>query len=223
MSTNNQVENFKELLILGAGGHGRVVAETATALKIFKKILFLDDKYSENENCQTKGNFNIIGPLNKIQDDVFKKKFKYAFVALGEPNIRLSLLEKLKNNGYSIPSLIHPSALLSPSAKIGNGSILLPQSVVCSETNIGDGVIINTSASVDHQCDIHNGVHICPGVNLAGEVVVGEKSWIGIGSCVKECIKIGKDVVVGAGAAVVCDLPDSIIAKGVPAKISNNQ
>ena len=76
--------------------------------------------------------------------------------------------------------MIHPSALLSPFAKIGNGSILLTQSVVCSETNIGDGVIINTSASLDHQCDIHNGVHICPVVNLPGEVVVGEKSWIGV-------------------------------------------
>ena len=218
---NNKIEEyFDELLILGGGGHGKVVAETAIASKIFKKIYFLDDNFNKKEGRIIREKSNILGPIKNISDQYFKNKFRHAFVAIGDSNLRLSLIKKLKDNNYIVPSLIHPSALVSPSAKIGAGSILLPNSVVCAETHIGEGVILNTSCSVDHQCNIKNGAHICPGVNIAGEVIIGKKSWIGIGASIKQCIKIGENVTVGAGAAVVNDLPDSVVAVGVPAKIS---
>lgn len=220
MPNNKSEEYFDELLIIGAGGHGKVVAETAIASKIFKNIYFLDDNYNKIEDRKIREKLNIIGPIKNISDEYFKNKFRHAFVAIGESNLRLSLIKELKDNNYIVPSLMHPSALISPSAKIGDGSILLPNSVVCGETLIGEGVIINTSCSVDHQCNIHSGAHICPGVNIAGEVIIGKKSWIGIGACIKQCIKIGENVTVGAGAAVVNDLPDSVVAVGVPAKIS---
>ena len=108
----------EELLILGAGGHGRVAAETAIASKIFKKISFLDDNFDKVEFDKTREKSNVIGPIKNIFDENFKKKFSHAFVAIGEANLRLSLIKKLIDNNYKVPSLIHPSALISPMKKL---------------------------------------------------------------------------------------------------------
>ena len=212
---------MKSLLILGAGGHGKVVAETALALDRYSKIAFLDDKFNPKNEYKFQG-IKIIGNLD-LSEEIFDKNiYQEAIVAIGDSITRINLLKKLKGIGYKIPNIIHPSAWVSPSSSIKEGTVIFAQSVIQSEVEIGFGGIINTACSIDHDSIIHEGVHICPGARLAGAVEVGDHSIIGIGSTIIKGIKIGKNVIIGAGAAVVSNFDDNVIAMGVPAKVKLN-
>jgi sugar O-acyltransferase (sialic acid O-acetyltransferase NeuD family) len=207
------------LLILGAGGHARVVAETALSSGRFSTISFLDDLYSTTVPFMPVLCWPVIGPLAHALGEISPHSFGQAVVAIGHAATRLSWLQKLSVAGYDLPVLVHPAACVSPSARIGLGSVVFAQAVIQSQAMIGSGAILNTSCSVDHDAQLGDGVHICPGAHLAGEVHVGHRSWIGIGSSVIQQIHIGADVTVGAGAAVVRDLPDGVTAVGVPARV----
>lgn len=210
---------MKSLIILGAGGHGKVVAETALASNQYQKISFLDDKFSEGIVLKDFLGINIIGNLISSEETNKKQTFSDAIVAIGDASIRLKWIKKLKNLNYKIATIIHPSAWISPSSIINEGSVVFAQAAVQSNAVVGLGNIINTCSSVDHDSVLHQGVHICPGARLAGNVTIGEKTIVGIGSSINEGIIIGKNVVVGAGAAVISNLGDNVIAKGVPAKL----
>ncbi len=209
------------LLILGAGGHAAVVLETAKELNLYKNYGFLDDLLN-NQNNGKKSLINVDPLLGNIL--FYKKKnlfmdYPYAFVAIGEPHKRLKLISELKRHSFKVPNLIHPSAYVSKSAVIGEGSIIMANAVVQSNAKIGSGVIVNTSAVVEHHTSISDGVHICPGVNLAGEIKVGYCSWIGIGSSIIQGISIGSRVTIGAGSVVLKNIEDSATAVGIPASI----
>ena len=208
------------LLILGAGGHSKVVIETALAENKYQAIALLDDIYQIDNSLSSRKilDFPILGNLKKALTKDIKNKYSHAFVAIGDCNKRLDWLNILQKNSFEIPKLIHPHAFISPSAIIKKGSIVAVNSSIQSSVLIDEGSIINTGATVDHDCKIGLGSHICPGVNLAGNVNIGPKSWIGIGSCVIENIKIGREVIVGAGSTVVNDLPDNVKAYGCPAR-----
>jgi len=137
------------------------------------------------------------------------------FIGIGDNLKRLDLCIKYFTK---LQKVIHPTAFVSPSAKIEPGVFIAAHAVVGTNAVIGMGAIINTGATVDHDCVIHSCVHISPGVHLGGNVTVKACSWIGIGASVKHGIKIGNKVMVGAGAAVVNDLPDGVTVMGVPAK-----
>ena len=211
------------LLILGAGGHAAVVLETAKELNLYKNFAFLDDLINNQKNSG-KLLKNVNPLLGKISD--YKKKnlfmdYPNAFVAIGDPHKRLKLISELKRNSFKVPTLIHPSAYVSKSAVIGDGSVIMANAVVQSNAKIGMGVIVNTSAVVEHHTSLSDGVHICPGVNLAGEVTVGYCSWIGIGSSIIQGISIGSRVTIGAGSVVLKNIEDSATAVGIPASIIN--
>ena len=203
-----------KLLILGAGGHGRVVAETALISGFASTIAFLDDR-----PIPPMRKWPVLGSLEQALDHSFQAQFPFAFVAIGNPVTRLHWLSRLQVAGYRLPSLIHPSACLSPTAQIGFGSVVLANSVIQTEVVIGVGAILNTACSVDHDSSLADGVHICPGARLAGEVIVGARSWIGIGASVIQQVSIGSDVTVGAGAAVVRDVSNKVTVVGVPARV----
>jgi sugar O-acyltransferase (sialic acid O-acetyltransferase NeuD family) len=207
------------LLLLGAGGHARVVAETALATGCFSRIAFLDDRCTGDAQLPDQLGWPVIGPFAAALDPQVRQQFSAALVAIGNAAVRLHWLPRLAAFGYDLPVLIHPTAWLSPSAQIGNGSVVFAQAAIQAQAVIGIGAIFNTSCSVDHDAQLGDGVHICPGARLAGEVQVGERSWIGIGASVIQQIRIGADVTVGAGAAVVRDLPDGATAVGVPARV----
>lgn len=205
---------MSDLLILGAGGHAKVVAETALAAGVASRIAFLDDRPSPPVL-----GWPVLGSLDQALEPSIQEQFTSAVVAIGHPSTRLRWIERLQKAGYELPVLIHPSAWISPSAQFGPGSVVFAQAAVQSQAVIGTGAILNTGCSVDHDVQLGDGVHICPGARLAGEVQVGFRSWIGIGASVIQQIRIGADVTVGAGAAVVRDLPDGVTAVGVPARI----
>ena len=202
------------VLILGAGGHAKVVAETALASGRASSIGFLDDR-----PLLSILGWPVLGRLDQALDSSIQAKFPAAFVAIGHPDTRLRWLAKLEAAGYRLPLLIHPSAWVSPSAQIGPGSVVFAQAAVQAKAMIGKGAILNTGCSVDHDAQLADGVHLCPGSRLAGTVHIGARSWIGIGASVIQQVRIGSDVTVGAGAAVVRDLPDGVSAVGVPARI----
>ena len=192
------------LRIIGAGGHGKVVADTAEACG-YSDIVFLDQIWPERtEN----GRWKIIGKPN--QSDVT------LFCAVGKNDIRARMFEDYHLNNS--PVLIHPSAILSPTVKMGPGALVVAGSIVNADTSIGRGAILNTACSVDHDCLIGDFVHISPGAHLAGDVRVGDGTWIGIGAVVREGVRIGKNVIVAAGAAIIRDIEDGARVGGVPAR-----
>lgn len=206
------------LLILGAGGHAKVVAETATASGRFDRISFVDDRWREDQPQEGILGYPLIGPLSRALAAETLGLFSSAIVAIGDAKTRLHWIHELQSFGYELPALIHPTAWVSPTATVAMASVIFAHAVVQAEATIGIGSILNTGCSVDHDAKLADGVHICPGTRIAGEVTIGPRSWIGVGACVIQQIQIGSDVMVGAGAAVVSDLCDGVTAVGVPAR-----
>lgn len=203
---------MSKLLILGAGGHGKVVAEIALLMKKWNGVSFLDD---DADLKQVIG-IPVIGKLKNYE--LFKDKYKYAFVAIGNSKLRLKLLERLSQAGFIIPIIVHPFSAVSQTSHLGEGTVVMAGAVINASAHIGKGCIVNTCSSIDHDCILDDGVHISPGAHIGGKVDIGLCTWICIGSSVANNIKIGNHVVVAAGAAVIKNIPDNLMVAGVPAK-----
>lgn len=212
---------MSKLLLLGAGGHGKVLAETALSSGIYTNITFLDDRYKELGFFYDKHGYSVVGPLSQSLHPKTPEEYPVAMVSFGLSSLRLKWLDLLSSMGYHIPVLAHPTAWISRSASIGMGTVILAHATVQAGAFVGRGTICNNACSLDHDVYVGEGVHICPGVRIAGHVQIGDRSWIGIGSSVIQQVRIGSDVTVGAGAAVVSDLPDGVTALGVPARVLN--
>lgn len=168
----------KKLLVLGAGGHGQVVAEAAELMNVWERIYFLDD------NSESK---YIMGyeVVSQIKDYSLFSCHEYdAIVAIGNNTLRKKLIENLKSCGFNIPIIIHPRACISKYAKIGSGTVVLANAVVNTNTQIGEGCIINISTTIDHDCVIKNWTHIASGaivrsyVNIGDNVLIGAAAYI---------------------------------------------
>lgn len=205
------------LLIVGAGGHGKVVADSAAEIGRWKKLAFLDDRYP---SLQRVGIWPVAGALENAPE--IRHYYPDAVVAIGSGRRRLEVLEMLIEIGYRTPVIVHPTAFVSRFAELGGGTVVLPNAVIHTGAKLGVGCIVNTAATVDHDCTLEDGVHLSPGAHLAGEVHVGRCTWIGVGASIRNRTRIGSDAVVGVGAAVVSDLPDDVTAVGVPARIQND-
>lgn len=204
----------KRLAIIGASGHGKVVADIAQACGI-KGIVFFDDRYKD---LSTHYGFQVVGSVQdaiELDSSSDNACFDVVIVAIGNSQIRQDIQRRFT---HVSDALMHPSAIVSESVTVGSGSVLMPNVVVNADTVIGQGCIINTGAIVEHDCHIGDFSHICPNSALAGGVTVGNSCWIGISSNVVQLIKIGHKVTVGAGAAVVNDIGDNMTVVGVPAK-----
>lgn len=198
--------------ILGASGHGKIIAEIAE-LNNFKEIHFFDDRWPELDKVE---HWPVCGDTDALLRQA--SLFDLIIVAIGNNLIRLAKHQQLLAVGAASPPLIHPRAIVSHYAKLGQGCVVMAGAVVNPFCYIGDACIINTSASLDHDCQLGDGVHISPGVNLAGSVRIGQRSWIGIGAQVKQLVSIGIDSIVGAGATVIHNVLDNQIVVGTPAK-----
>lgn len=195
---------MKPLIIIGAGGHGRVVADIAQA-QGYDDIAFADGAFPK---LTQSGVWPVIG-TDVPEDDCD------VALAIGHNTTRMRILESLN---VTPVTLVHPSAIVSPHAVIGAGSVICAGAIVGAFATLGKGCILNTGASVDHDCTLADGVHISPGARLGGGVTIGARSWIGIGAAVREYLTIGSDVIIGAGAALVQDAASDKRMGGVPAK-----
>ena len=206
----------KELAIVGASGHGKVVADIAEQLGFIVK--FYDDAYPNKthiEHWPIYGSCADLIALNKAGN----KRNINAIVAIGNNQIRQQKVELLKQNSFNLITLIHPTAVISRYASVAQGSVVFAGAIINAFANIGVGCIVNTSAIIEHDCVIGDFTHICPNVALAGGVSVGYKSWVGIGSQVRQLITIGNNCVIGAGSTVVKNIPDNVTAFGSPAVV----
>lgn len=202
------------LLVVGAGGHGKVVADIARDCGRWTEIAFLDDKFPESK---TVSEWSVVGRLTDAHK--FKDRFPEAIVALGNNKLRLEVLNKLLEDGFGSPVLVHPDASLSRSCRLGAGTVVCAQAAIKIDTDIGLGVIVNAGATIGHDCVLGDGVHVSPGGRVSGGVNVGKCSWLGSGAIVKELVFIGKRVIVGAGTVVINNVPDQVTVVGVPGRI----
>ena len=200
-----------KLIIIGASGHGKVVADIAIKMNKWQSIAFLDD----DESIKTSMGLEVIG---KTADALAYKDKADFFVAIGSNATREKIQEKLIDEGLNVVSLIHPSAVIGTDVEIGIGTAVMAGVVINSSTRIGKGCIINTSSSLDHDNVIEDYVHISPGVRTAGTVKVRRLSWIGIGSVVSNNVNICSGCKVGAGAVVVKDITEPGTYVGVPVR-----
>ncbi len=201
---------MNNLVIIGASGHGKVVADIAEK-NGYANIVFLDD----NRAVQWCGGHKVVGECKSAWD------YKDAdfIVAIGNAKIRYSIQSKLSEADLRVVSLIHPNAVIAPTAKIGIGTVVMAGAVVNPYAEIGRGCIINTCASVDHDCRIGNFVHVSVGAHVAGSVTVQDNTWIGAGATVSNSINIVSDCMIGAGAVVVENIGKSGTYVGVPARL----
>lgn len=199
-----------KLIIIGAGGHGKVVLDAALKMKQWEVIHFLDDDINKQIL-----KFDIIGKV----EDAFKYKEEYDFfVAIGDNKKRKLVLENLMSMKSSIVTIIHPNTSLGMNVLIGDGCFVASGVVINPFTNIGEGCILNTSCSIDHDNSIGKYAHIAPGVRLAGFVNIGENCFLGIGSVVINNIEICDDCIIGANSLVIKSIIKTGIYKGSPIK-----
>jgi len=201
----------EKLLIIGASGHGKVVADIALKMNIWKKILFLDD----DENIKSSMGIEVVG---KTRDALKYVHDCNLFVGIGNNFTRKKIQNTLEAEGACIPILIHPTAVIGRDVKLESGTVVMAGVIINCCTTIGKGCIVNTSATIDHDNLIEDFVHISPGSHLAGNVTVKKGTWLGIGSLISNNINITCNSIVGAGATVVKDITESGTYVGVPAR-----
>ncbi len=200
-----------KILIIGASGHGKVVAGIAR-LNGYKEIAFLDDDVSK-KSC---GKYGVIG----TSDDICRFINDYDFfVAIGNNKIRKKITDMLSDKNIIQPVLIHPSASVDETVLIEEGTVIMANTVINADTRIRKGCIINTSSSIDHDCVINDFVHISPGVHIAGTVRIGENTWIGTGASVINNVCITDNCIIGAGSVVIGDISNCGTYVGSPVRM----
>lgn len=197
------------VIVIGAGGHARPVLEALRLLGIPVAAL-LDEAPSRPPvlGQAVNGGLDLLGAIPAAG----------AVIAIGHNATRLRLAEVARAAGLALPTLVHPAALVSAHARLGEGVQVMARAVIGPEASLGALCLINTGAIVEHECVLAAGVHLGPGTVLCGGVLIGALSLIGAGVTVAPGQRIGADAVVGAGAAVAGPVPDGARFGGVPAR-----
>ena len=203
-------------VIIGAGGHGKVVLDALRQAGRVDVIGFIDADAAKVGSVVM--GLSVIGGINQLSK-LRRQDVKGAIVAIGDSRVRRSYADLVTQSGLELINALHPSAVISPAAKLGRNILVAPNAVIGPETEVGDSVIVNTGALVDHECRLGVACHVCPGAVLAGRVTVAEGAFVGMGSRTLPCITIGPNAVVGAGAVVTADVPPDATVVGVPARI----
>lgn len=196
------------LHILGAGGHAKVILELSQAAG-WEVAGIYDDGYLNHPGVL---GHSITGALADVPDEPTTQ----AVIAIGGNTVRSMLDRRFKSLTWV--TLIHPFSWISPTAHIESGTVVMAGAVIQAEAYIGRHVIVNTSASIDHDCRLESYTHIAPGCRLAGNVTIGQGSFLGAGTTAIPGCTVGEWSIIGAGGVVAHSLPANITAVGAPAK-----
>ena len=208
----------KPIVILGTGGHARVVADVCRAAN--RSIAgFVDSSRSKGEPV---GFGTVLGPDSLLADRAFARAHEF-LIGIADVNARRRLARRIVDCGGELTTVIHPRAVVGTDVEIGAGTVLVACSVVNTGARIGEGVIINTAATVDHDVIIGDFVHVAPGAHLAGSVRCRDSAFVGLGALVIQGITLGAGCTVGAGAVVVTNVGEGETVVGCPARAIRKQ
>jgi sugar O-acyltransferase (sialic acid O-acetyltransferase NeuD family) len=204
-------------VIVGAGGQARIVCDILSYDRNIDVVGFTDNEVRDpDERILDRP---VLGRHEDIAEIVAEHGIRAAVVAIGDNALRAERYEALRNVGVKLLNAIHPSAVISPTATIGEGNVVSPGAFINTLARIGDNCIINTGAIVEHEVTVGSHVHLAPGVIVAGRVSIGDLTFIGAGTVVREYLSVGERVVVGAGSVVLEELASGVMAAGAPATV----
>ncbi|MFL0269659.1 acetyltransferase [Candidatus Clostridium radicumherbarum] len=208
---------MKKIVLIGAGGHCKVVIDIIKSTNEYE-IIGITDKTEKLFNIL---DVPVIGDDNRLIQ-IFNSGVHNAFIcvgALNNINSRQLIYNKLKSIGFNLPVLRHKNSIISKYTSIGEGTCIMPGAIINAGSLLGINCIVNTGSIIEHDCNIGNNTHISPNVAIGGDVNIGNNTHIGIGSSILQGINIGSNVTIGAGAVVINNIDDNVLAVGVPAKV----
>lgn len=201
------------LFVFGASGHCKVVIDTLRRTGCEVTLLVDDDVRRTGDT--------LLGHVVAGSRDALvlaRERAGHGIVAIGHNEARLAVAAWLRESGFGFSAVVDPSAVVSASATIGSGTLIVAHAVVNADARVGEHVIVNTAATVDHDCVVGDGAHLAPGVHLCGEVRVGRGTFIGAGTVVVPGVRIGAGAVIGAGSTVLTDVTDGARVAGSPCR-----
>jgi sugar O-acyltransferase (sialic acid O-acetyltransferase NeuD family) len=205
-----------KVLLVGAGGHGRVVLDILVQAGGHEILGFLDSNPAiRGRRVDGKPVLGELDDLPRLRDEL---GVQGAIVAIGDNGVRREFADRIDQVGLVLINAVHPSANLARNVTLGTNVVIAAGALVCAHCHVGDSVILNTGCIVDHESMIGPATHVCPGARLAGRVIVEAGAFIGIGATVIQSLKIGYQAVIGAGAVVIHDVPPMATVVGVPAR-----
>jgi sugar O-acyltransferase (sialic acid O-acetyltransferase NeuD family) len=205
------------IVIIGAGGHGKVVLDILRHDRRINIVGFIDD--NRHSHGQLIDGVPVLGDTGMLEKLVTAHHITGAIVAVGDNQARSKIFSRLKDMGIKIENAIHPGAIIARDVTFGEGVVVASGVKINTGTKIGNDVIINTGVIIDHDIVIEDHVHLSPGVKISGGVNIKRYSHIGLGVTIFSRINIGENVTIGGGAVVLEDIPDNVTAVGLPAKI----
>jgi sugar O-acyltransferase (sialic acid O-acetyltransferase NeuD family) len=200
-----------DLLVYGAGGHGRVVADVARTSGYYVTGFVVDDGFDAPATVAGRP----VCRWSEVADGSSGRAFA---LGIGDNGSRAASAARVMDAGLRVVALVHERAVVAPSARLGRGTVVMAGAVVNPDATLGDGVVVNTGAIVEHDCRVGAFALLGPRCALGGGVIVGDQSLVGLGAVIRPGVRLGPRVVIGAGAAVVADVPDGQVAVGVPAR-----
>ena len=204
-----------DYVMIGSGGHARVLADALASCGIALSIVVSPD-------ASLSADFDGVQHRRSDNDLLAGKPADYVLVngvgSVGDVQIRRDLYERYKASGFNFASVVHPSAVISPKAEIGQGAQVMAGAVVQAGARLGANCIVNTGAVIDHDCRIGAHVHVAPGACLSGNVTVGDSAHVGVGAAVIQGMTIAEGAIVAAGAVVVTNVAAGSMVRGVPAR-----
>jgi UDP-N-acetylbacillosamine N-acetyltransferase len=213
----NATANAKRVLILGAGGHGRVVLDILLQANRHQVVGFLDN--NPGIRGRRIDGIPVYGGVDELERHCRELDIAGVIIAIGDNGTRRGLARQVDAAGIELISAVHPSSTLAHNATIGRDVVIAAGAVVCAHCQIGDSVILNTGCIIDHQTMVGEGSHLCPGVRIAGRVKVESGAFVGIGATVIPNVTLGCECIVGAGSVVIEDVPPLCTVVGVPARL----
>jgi len=217
---NRNINSEKDILLIGAGGHAKVIIDALRSNKQSFNIIGIVDK---NESKLGK---NILGVTVLGSDDILRELYGYGlrkvFISLGmikDFRIRENIYTMLKDIKFECINIFHNKSIISDWAVLGEGNAVLAGAIINAEAKIGNNCIINSGSIIEHECIIGNNVHIAPGACVSGQSIIENNCMVGAGSTIIQGIRIGANAIIGAGSVVIRDIPPNSIAVGVPAKV----